>query len=765
VSSGCETAAHGRRIEVRGTVQGVGFRPFVWRVAHERGLTGAVWNHPGGVTIEAWGDDERLDRLLVDLRTRGPRSARVDSLRWRDLEDSSSPTTFEIVDSARDAEIRAEIPADLAPCDACLRELRDPDDRRFRYPFINCTDCGPRFTLALRVPWDRPATTMAGFPLCDDCAREYADPADRRFHAEPLACPACGPRLRLVDASGDDVGGGDPIRTAAQRLQRGAILAVHGVGGFHLACDAGDERAVAELRRRKHREEKPFAVMVGRLRDAARLAAFEAFEARMLSDPERPIVLLDRRPGAALAPSVAPGVARVGLMLPSSPLHHLLLDDVGRPLVMTSGNRVDEPTITDADAALSGLRGIADAFLVHDRPIASRCDDSVVASIAGRRTVLRRARGCVPRAVALARPVQQPVLAVGGQLKNAICVAVDDRAWLGPHIGDLDHPDALDAFARSIDRLEGFLGVQPEVVACDLHPDYASTRHARTLGRRVVPVQHHHAHAASCLAEHGHVGPALALCWDGTGLGPDATAWGGELLLVDGARMRRLATLRPLALAGGERAIREPWRLALAMVVDAGLQPAPDLFPSVRPERVDAVRGLLEHPGLTPLAHGAGRWFDAVGALLCDRPVAAFEGQVPMALEQACGRARAAALPWHLEPGAVTVADLRAAVRELVRQREAGRPRAELAAAFHATLADVAAVLVAGALAEHGPLPLALSGGCFANARLVDELLRALEPLDVDVLRHGDVPPGDGGLALGQAVVADLVLHGAEGSG
>ncbi|HSD21251.1 MAG TPA: carbamoyltransferase HypF, partial [Anaeromyxobacter sp.] len=621
-------AASGRRITVTGTVQGVGFRPFVYRLAHELALAGRVRNDASGVTVEAFGPADSLDVLERRLRDDRPPAAVIDALRSEPIA-AERVEGFEIVESGPAAERRTAIPPDLATCADCEREVRDPRDRRHGYPFTNCTSCGPRFTIAHGAPYDRPATTMARFVMCAACAREYADPLDRRFHAQPNACPVCGPRVSVVASDGAPVEAADPIAHVGRALARGAIAAVKGIGGYHLACDATSSAAVATLRERKRREEKPLAVMVRDLDAARALAEIGEAEAALLGSVERPIVLCRRRPEANLAPEIAPDSPLVGLLLPYAPLHHLLLDAAGRPRVKKSRAHSDQPNPFEDEDAIGRLGAIADLLLVHDRPIASRCDDSVARTIAGRPLVMRRSRGYVPRPVSVHRRFARPVLAVGAQLKNTFCLARGDEAVLGPHVGDLDALETYAAFEGAIARLEEFLALTPEVVACDLHPLYLSTRYAReratALGVPLVEVQHHHAHAAAAMAEHGLDGPVLALAWDGTGLGTDGTAWGGELLLAERGRFERLATFRPLALAGGDRAIREPWRIALAAVLDAFGPDAPverlPLFRAVAPGELAVARRLLETGLNTPRAHGAGRAFDAAGALALGRGV------------------------------------------------------------------------------------------------------------------------------------------------
>jgi len=754
---GCE----GRRLRIRGTVQGVGFRPWVHRVASEEGLTGSVRNDAAGVVVELFGPRVAVERVRSRLECERPAAARVREIREERIP-GPGPRSFAILASAGDAERRVSIPPDLGLCDACLHEIREPGDRRHLYPFTNCTDCGPRFTIATDVPYDRRTTTMSAFAMCADCRREYEDPADRRFHAEPIACPACGPRVAWLDADGRPIEVEDPIDAAAAALRDGGIVAVRGLGGFHLACDATASEALKRLRERKRREAKPFAVMVADLDAARRLARVGEEEARLLESPESPIVLLAARPdGDALAAEVAPGLSLVGVMLAYTPLHQLLLAAVGRPLVMTSANLADEPIAVSNAEALARLRGIADAFLVHDREIANRCDDSIARVICGAPVVLRRARGWVPRPISVPAPFPEPVLACGAQQRNAVCLGVGDLAFPGPHVGDLETPEAFDAFREGIERLERFVGVRAEVLAYDLHPDYLSTRYARERrARRRIAVQHHHAHVASALAEHGSRGPALGLAWDGTGFAPDGSAWGGELLRVEGAACERLGTFRPVALAGGERAIREPWRVALALLVDAfdGDPPlsAISLFERVDGARVAAVRSLLDLRVQTVPAHGVGRLFDGVGALVLGMPCARYEGEVALAWNLAADPSERR--PYPIALGAADAppleADLRPMVRAVVADLARGVAAATIAGRFHETLAFAAEVLARRAVAagDEG-LPVVLTGGCFQNPLLAERVRSRLRARH-RVLLHREIPPGDGGVALGQAMVA-----------
>jgi hydrogenase maturation protein HypF len=728
-----------------------------------------VRNDDAGVTIEAFGDGRSLGNFLARLRAEPPPAARLDDVRCEPI--APEPVKdFAIIESepAGTRSPRVSIPADLATCPDCLRELLDPGDRRFRYPFINCTNCGPRFTLARGVPYDRARTTMARFAMCERCRREYQDPADRRFHAEPNACPACGPQLTLVSPGGAVLAERDGALVRAGRaLAEGAIVAVKGIGGFHLACDARAPQAVSRLRERKRREEKPFAVMVCRLADAEALAVLSDPERTLLASVERPIVLARRREGARIAAEVAPGSPLLGLILAYSPLHHLLLAESGRPLVMTSGNLSEEPIAFRNGEARARLSGVADFLLLHDRDIETRADDSVSRLVCGKPMLLRRSRGYAPRSLPLRRALAEPVLACGAQLKNAFCLGVADAAHLGPHVGDLENLETLESFETGVARMERFLRVRPRLLAHDLHPEYLSTRYAlrraRAEGIPAVAVQHHHAHAASAMGEHGLEGPVLALAWDGAGLGDDGAMWGGELLLATFEGFERIATFRPLPLAGGDRAVREPWRLALAALDDAFGGPAPldglPLFREVKPGDARVVRRMIAEGVQSPAAHGAGRAFDAVGALALARPRASYEGQLPMALEAAADGAEAGRYPFEIDAERTPwQLDLRPLYREVAADVSAGRPPGMVAARFHATLVAAGAELLRRAAARHGRLPAVLTGGCFANARLAGGISRELSG-ELDVHLHGLVPPGDGGIALGQALVAGAIAQ------
>jgi hydrogenase maturation protein HypF len=742
-----------RLIRVTGVVQGVGFRPFVYAAARRSRLTGFVRNEGDQVRVEVEGDPAALDHFVAELTARPPAGARIASIHIEPIP-AADGTAFVIQPSSPPASAPAFVPADVATCLACLRELFAPADRRYRYPFLSCAHCGPRFTVIASLPYDRERTTMAGFVLCSACRREYDDPADRRFHAQTTACPACGPRLIVLDAGGRPVQTSDPLREAVAALNEGRIVAVKGLGGFHLACDARLDGAVANLRRRKHRDEKPLAVLAADLAAATSLADLSPAEADLLTSPQRPIVLTRRRPEAGLADGIAPGQPLLGLMFPYTPLHHLLLRDLGRPLVMTSGNRSDEPIAFEDAAAVRRLGGIADLFLTHDRPIRTRCDDSVVRVIAGVELPVRRSRGYAP--VPITVRCQRPILAVGGDLKSVFALGRDGRAILSHHLGDLDGLETYQAFAEAVTDYERRFRFRPEVIAHDLHPDYASTRYA--LGRaaadpaiRLVAVQHHHAHLASCLAENELDEPVIGVTFDGTGYGPDGTIWGGEFLVGDARGVRRAAHLRPVPQPGGDRAAREPWRMALAHLVDAGEGPAL-LADRVEPRALDTVRAMIDRRLNSPLTSSAGRLFDAVAALIGLRTVASYEGQVAAELEGlAAGAAADGAYPFRADPPEIDTRPLIAAVAEDARK---GVPRAVIARRFHTTVVELIADTCGRLRAETGLNVVVVSGGVFLNAIVLAESSERLIRSGFRVYRHRRVPPGDGGLCLGQLVVA-----------
>ena len=746
-------------IRVEGVVQGVGFRPFVYGLAASLGLAGLVGNDVDGVFAEVEGDAQAVGKFLVLLRQQAPPLASIE----RVSETPLSPTGqsgFVIVASEPGGERRALVSADSATCADCLRELADPADRRYRYPFTNCTNCGPRFTIVRDVPYDRALTTMSDFAMCAECAAEYHDPADRRFHAQPVCCPACGPALALTDAAGTHLSGAaDPVTAAAEMIRAGQVVAVKGLGGYHLAVDAGSEAAAGALRARKHREDKPFAVMVPDLAAARRLGDVDAAAEQLLTSARRPIVLVKRRPTATrdIAPSVAPGNSHLGLMLPYTPLHHLLLGEVGRPIVATSGNVADEPiAYRDADA-LARLAAIADAFLVHDRAIHIRADDSVARVVGGRQVVLRRSRGYAPEPLRVRHQFPRPVLACGAELKNTFCLAKGDRAFVSHHIGDLENAETLAAFTGGIEHYRRLFDIEPQVVAHDLHPDYLSSKYAAGLnGIELVGVQHHHAHIASCLADNDADGPVIGVAFDGTGYGMDGTIWGGEFLIADLAGFERAGCMEPVPMPGGAAAIRQPWRMAAVYLTAAYPDGVPeDQAVRRRNEQNWAPVTAMARRGInSPLTSSAGRLFDAAAALIGVRDAINYEGQAAIELEQLADPAERTSYPAAVgadEFIRVRGSDLiRAAAEDLA----AGTARPAVAARFHN---GVAAAIVAACRAlrdRYGLRTVALSGGVFQNLLLTTMVTSQLRGLGFTVLTHGRVPCNDGGISLGQAVVA-----------
>ncbi|MDQ6648902.1 MAG: carbamoyltransferase HypF [Actinomycetota bacterium] len=746
------------RTHVSGLVQGVGFRPFVWREATSRGLAGWVGNDAAGVVIEAEGAPEAVSSLLAVLR-RPPALARVDVVR-SEARPPLGYVGFEVRASDTTGARVALVSPDSATCTDCLAELHDPTDRRFGYPFINCTNCGPRFTIVNSVPYDRARTTMAAFPMCAACTKEYNDPGNRRYHAEPVCCPECGPTLRLVDSTGAQPG--DPIAGAVMHLRAGDVVAVKGLGGYHLVVDATQESAVQRLRSRKHREERPFALMVLDVPSARALCAVGHHEQVLLEDGASPIVLLARRPGTGVAASVAPGSPNLGLMLAYTPLHALLLEGHGGPLVVTSGNASDEPiAFVDADAR-KRLSEIADAFLVHDRAIRTRVDDSVVKVVRGRVLPIRRSRGYVPHPVRLAHDCATSVLACGAALKNTFCLTRGAQAFVSHHVGDLQDYATFSSYVDGISHLRQLLDVDPEVVAHDLHPDYPSTRYAAELdGVELIGVQHHHAHIASCLADNARTGPVIGVAFDGVGLGTDGTAWGGEFLIADLTGFSRATHLAPVAMPGGDAATREPWRMAAAHLDAAydGDIPAGLAVSRRQARRWEQVLSVARAGVNAPLTSSAGRLFDAVSALLGVRDVVTYEGQAAIELEHVADRAERGEYLVPVLEGGVDVGTL---VRAIADDLERGLSVPTLAARFHNSLAAVVLDVCSRLRDKHQLTTVALSGGVFQNALLVARCLERLENGGFTVLTHRNVPPNDGGVSLGQAAVATAQLRARE---
>jgi len=753
------------RVRVTGTVQGVGFRPFVYRLAEELGLAGYVLNDAHGVLAEVEGADGEIELFLARLGSQAPPLAVVEAIESQAVVPLGEHT-FAIRESPRGAVADAPVTPDTATCQECLAELFDPDDRRFRYPFINCTNCGPRFTIVRGIPYDRPFTTMAAFTMCEACQAEYEDPRDRRFHAQPNACPVCGPAASLMAPDGRLLAAEDPVRAAADRIGQGAIVAVKGIGGFHLACRADDERAVRALRARKHREDKPFALMVGDVSQAEGLVHLEEEARALLSSPARPIVLAARRDDAAVAGSVAPGAPELGLMLAYSPLHHLLLADCGFPLVMTSGNVSDEPIAFEDDDARQRLGAIADVLLLHDRPIETRTDDSVARVVLlgsdRRRMLLRRSRGYVPASIGLPEPAARPILACGAELKSTFCVAKGSRAWVSHHIGDLQNYETLRSFTTGIDHFERLFAVTPEVVVHDLHPDYLSTKYALERdGVEHIGVQHHHGHLAACLSEHGDSGPAVGAIFDGSGYGADGTIWGGEVLLGDLRGFRRMGALRAVGLPGGERAIRQPWRMACAWLaaLDERQEPGPAmplaLEGRVAPDRWRQVAKLCRSELNCPLTSSMGRLFDAVSALCGIRTEINYEGQAAIELEARCDPAERGSYPFAVtRDGELEVIDPREMLQALMADISRGVGVGAVASRFHAGLAAATVELCSRIAAAADTELVVLSGGVFLNRRLLEATSAGLHHAGLRVLVPERLPPGDGGISYGQASVA-----------
>ncbi len=784
--SATEERRASKAIQVTGIVQGVGFRPFVYGLATRYGLKGWVCNSSGGVDIEVDGPEEAVRAFLASLREEAPSLAHIDRITVAELSGNGFET-FEIRESVTRAGRFQPISPDVATCEDCLREVFDPADRRFRYPFTNCTNCGPRFTIIQEIPYDRPNTTMRTFRMCPVCAGEYRDPANRRFHAQPNACPRCGPKLWLEGE------GGDPVRGARRLLAEGQVVAVKGVGGFHLACDATSDVAVRRLRERKGRIEKPFALMSFDLEAVKRYCHVGPEEERLLLSRERPIVLLRERHDSPVSLLVAPGQKYLGVMLPYSPLHSLLLEPAGpwKPLalVMTSGNLSEEPICRANDEALHRLEGLADAFLFHDRPIHASCDDSVVRIFRGRELPLRRSRGYAPFPVHLPFPGVE-ILACGAELKNTFCVTKEGYAFLSHHIGDVENLETLAAFEAAVEHYQRLFRVAPSVLAHDLHPDYLSTRYAVERARReavtLVPVQHHHAHIAACMAEHGLRAPVLGVAFDGTGYGSDGRIWGGEFLLADYQGFRRVAHTAYVPLPGGEAAIRRPYRMALSHLYHALGTLDVDLpwLEGVRREELQVIRRQLETGLNCPLTSSMGRLFDAVSALIGLVLVATYEAQAAMALEMVAdggveesyewtwardgypppvgekGRAgerpEQGSLP-YADPLVVNPAPL---IRRVVEDLHAGIPPSTISAKFHNAVAGMVRDVLIHLRQREGVSRVVLSGGVFQNTLLLERTLRRLEAARFEVYTHRRVPSNDGGIALGQAAVASVRTGG-----
>lgn len=750
-----------RSFRVMGVVQGVGFRPFVYRLATRNSLAGWVRNVAGTVEIHVEGADDDLESFGHRLRTEAPPVSRIDSVETVAIE-AAGALDFRIIASA-DADGSRPVTPDLAICPECEAELFDANDRRYRHPFITCTNCGPRYTVIRALPYDRERTSMAVFPLCERCELEYLAPADRRHHAETVACPQCGPRVWLTGSDGVQLSQGDEsIQDTAALLRIGYIAAIRGVGGFHLACDATDEAAVKRLRQRKQRDAKPFAVMVRTLDDAQAICSVSAAEARILTGPEHSIVLLTPRAGVRLAPSISPGLDRVGLMLAYTPLHHLLLEATARPLVMTSGNLSDEPIAIGNDEARSRLGNIAEIFLLHDREILSRVDDSVARVVNDVPLLLRAARGHAPRTLKLPVASPRPLLAVGPHLKNTFTLVGGGAAHVSPHIGDLDSIESLGHYRAALARYQELFRITPEVAVRDLHPGYLSTRIAHELGlAETIAVQHHHAHIAAVAAEHDFTEKIVGLAFDGTGLGDDGNVWGAETMIADLNGYRRMARLRYVPLPGGDIAAREPWRVALGYLsLEPDAAAAFELaFRDVPPAQRAVAWRQIERRLNAPLASSMGRLFDAASAVLGLRSRASYEGQAAMELESLAGTH--AAEPFELPVrahGDCLVLDPFPLLVALGEQRQRGVDAGYLAARFHETVIR-AAVDVAVSVADRAGIDVvALSGGSFQNARLLSGIRHRLEARGLRVLIPRQLGPNDGAISFGQAAIAASLL-------
>jgi hydrogenase maturation protein HypF len=744
------------RVDIQGIVQGVGFRPFIYRLAHQWHLTGSIHNSESGVQIEIQGAGEDVAAFLVALTTEAPPLARVDEILTAELA-LREEGEFRIEHSTRSQTANTLISPDIATCADCLRELLDPTDRRFGYPFLNCTNCGPRFTITRSVPYDRSQTSMAAFPMCAPCRAEYDDPLNRRFHAQPNACRQCGPHLTLVDGKETPLAG-DAIAETIRLLSEGKLLAIKGLGGFHLAVDATVADAVRELRRRKHRGEKPFAVMVPSLEAARSLCHVSAEEAALLQSPQRPIVLL-RQKGGELA-GIAPDGNDLGLFLPYTPVHHLLFAGSSlTALVMTSANLSEEPIAIDNREAIARLSQIADYFLLHNRDILLRCDDSVVAHRAGATQFARRSRGFVPSPILLRQPMPT-ILAVGGELKNAICLSRGRYAFLGQHIGDLENLAAYDFFLESIVHLEKILEVQPEILAHDLHPGYLSTQWAKKqTGLRKIGVQHHHAHIASCMAENHLTERVIGIALDGTGYGADGQIWGGEILIADFHGFERAAHLAYVPMPGGDHAVKEPWRMAASHLQAAfgedWAEHAPSLIDTIAPEKLRVLQKQLQNPQRLPQTSSCGRLFDAVAALAIDRTQVSYEAQAAIALEAVCDAALShGAYPLSLTDSDPIRIDARPLFIALVEDLRCQVAASVLSSRFHLGLIQALVESTRRIAERSGIREVCLSGGSFQNAILATGLERELTNAGLSVYKHTQVPPGDGGLSLGQLLIA-----------
>ncbi|MDD5448091.1 MAG: carbamoyltransferase HypF [Actinomycetota bacterium] len=745
------------RIEVKGIVQGVGFRPFVYLAANRNNVKGTVSNNTSGVVIMACGLKEDLDTFTREIKESAPPQAIIEKMVTQECEPFDADV-FKIVPSEAKGEKEVLISPDLAVCRECVEELFDPGDRRYRYPFINCTNCGPRFTIIRDTPYDRASTSMAKFKMCEECQAEYDDPTNRRFHAQPNACPRCGPRLWMCNRNGVEIEG-DPIEIAANLLKEGKILAIKGLGGFHLACDATSDLAVGKLRNRKKRYGKPLAVMVKDIREANSICMVGGPERETLQSPRAPIVLIEQRKGSKLSRNVAGRLKEQGIFLPYTPLHHLLMREVCLPLVMTSGNVSSEPIAIDNDEALSRLSGIADFFLMHDRDILVRFDDSVVTTFEGEVYPVRRARGYAPYPISLASPSKVEVLALGGELKNTLCLLRGEHAFLSQHIGDMESTDEVEHFNEALATIKRLFSLEPTLVACDLHPDYMTTSMAEEMCLPIVRVQHHHAHVASCMADNRFQGRVIGVAWDGTGYGEDHTVWGGEFLLSDSADFQRVAHLFTYPMPGGEAAIEKPYRMAIG-ILSRVFESEGRAFDFIRRVRkideaeAEAISWQLSSGFNTPMTSSAGRLFDAVSEMLGIRCEAEYEGQAAAELEAVAEDVSDFYETPLISEGEMLVLDTREAFQGIARDIEKSVDATTVAGKFHATMAEFIVKTCVLLSEQTGISDVALSGGVFQNKLLLRKVLEGMREKGLTPMIHRRVPTGDGGISLGQAVIA-----------
>jgi hydrogenase maturation protein HypF len=756
------------RISVRGVVQGVGFRPFVYQLATKHNLKGWVCNTSGDVKIEVEGERWALDRFLDELVALAPPLARLEDVSVT----SHAPqgySGFEIRHSIAEEGKYQLVSPDIATCKPCLGEVLNPGDRRYRYPFTNCTNCGPRFTIIEDIPYDRPKTTMRSFKMCPQCQREYDDPLDRRFHAQPNACPRCGPSLKLVDGAGNTVPCDDVLAAAAGFLKEGKVLAVKGLGGFLLACDATSEEAVKLLRERKRRPFKPLAIMVSTLDELRKHCLVSQKEEELLTSPQCPIVLLRRKEGSPVSPSVAPNLKYLGVMLPYTPLHHVLLREAGLPLVMTSGNLSEEPIAKDNDEALRRLKGIPDYFLLHNRDIYSRYDDSVAIVELNKPQIVRRARGYAPYPVHLPFKSKQ-VLACGAELKNTFCLTKDNYAFLSQHIGDLENLETMEHFEATLELYQKLFRISPEVVAYDMHPEYLSTKYAKSLGDKnkelkLIPVQHHHAHIVSCMVENGVQDKVIGVSFDGTGYGSDGRIWGGEFLIADYNGFERVGHLEYVPLPGGTVAIERPYRMAISYLLTLlgkdALKPDLAFLKEVGGQELELIKRQLEKGINSPLTSSSGRLFDAVSALIGIRGMIDYEAQAAIEMEMAADENERGSYPLAIvEKDGVNIVHLKGLFSAIIQDIKNNVSQSRIAMKFHRTMAEMVVQMCQRLAKRNGINRVALSGGVFQNRLLLRLTVAALEDAGFEVLTHSIVPTNDGGVSLGQAVIADSVTRG-----